>query len=315
MKRKYVSLLLVVTFLLMLTACNNQTDKVQENTGMTETESTRPTKDRAGNEITVPDTIESIISLAPSITETLVDMGYGDKLIAVDTNSVGLEGVGAELPAFDLMNPDAEQLIALNPDVILVSGMSLIDGQDPYAPMKDMGICVICIPTSDSIQSIKEDIEFLGQVFGDTEKSQEIIDTMQAKIDEISAIGATITEKKTVYFEISAAPYMYSFGNGVYMNEMLELIGAKNIFSDQESWMSVEAESVVSKNPDVILTNVNYVDDPCAEIKSREGFEEITAVKEDQVYYIDNNSSALPNENIVEALVQMAKVIYPDVYK
>ena len=325
MKKKLLSLLLVLTLLLSFTGCKSKEDTTKkEDTNAVVTETTEeqstdsialPTKDRAGNDITVPENIETIISLAPSITETLVNLGAADKLVAIDTNSVGREGVSNELPTFDLMNPDVEKMAELNPSIIFISSISLIDGQDPFKQLKDLGICVVCIPTSDSIEGIKEDINFLGQVMKNTEKSDEIITSMQSEIDKIAAIGKTITDKKNVYFEIAAAPSMWSFGSGVFLNEMIELIGATNVFADKESWMSVEAEQVVNTNPDVILTNVNYIENPCEEIKGREGFEEVTAVKEEKVYYIDNMSSSLPNENIVKALKEMAKAVYPDLYE
>ena len=137
---------------------------------------------------------------------------------------------------------------------------------------------------------------------------------MQEEIDSISAIAKIITEKKTVYFEISAAPYMYSFGNGVFLNEMIELIGTANILSGQDGWLSVEGETVVAADPDVIFTNVNYLDDPVAEILGRDGWAGVTAVVNRDVYYIDNMASSLPNQNIVVALRQMAEALYPDYF-
>lgn len=137
---------------------------------------------------------------------------------------------------------------------------------------------------------------------------------MQAELDRIGEIGKSITDKKKVYFEISAAPNLYSFGSGAFLNEMLELIGAENILAEEQGWLPVDSETVVAANPDVILTNVNYVEDPVSEILGRSGWENITAVSTGQVYYIDNLASSLPNQNIVKALDQMAQAIYPEYY-
>ncbi|MDK2808209.1 MAG: cobalamin transport system substrate-binding protein [Clostridiales bacterium] len=322
MNKKFWTLVFGLVLVLSLAGCRaNQNDTESNNETQAsvvvepKAEEEVPSVDRAGNEIKVPDSIQTVMSLAPSITETLVDLGEADKLVAVDTYSVGLDGVADGLPAFDMMNPDIEQMAQLKPDLVFITGMSLIDGQDPYKQLEDLGICVICIPTSASIEAIKEDILFLGQVFGESSKGEAIIEAMQEKIDTISKIGATITDKKTVYFEIGAAPYMYSFGSGVFLDEMLTLIGAENIFSKEEGWINVEAESVVSKNPEVILTNVNYIENPCDEILARDGFSNISAVQNKQVYYIDNMASSLPNENIVTALEQMAKAVYPEFYE
>lgn len=60
---------------------------------------------------------------------------------------------------------------------------------------------------------------------------------------------------------------------------MIELIGAKNILASKEGWMSVSEEVIVAADPDVILTNVNYIEEPVEEIKSRTGWENVKAIK------------------------------------
>jgi iron complex transport system substrate-binding protein len=95
---------------------------------------------------------------------------------------------------------------------------------------------------------------------------------------------------------------------------MIELIGARNIFADQMGWLAVTEEAAISANPDVILTNVNYIEDSIGEIKSRDGWEEVNALKNNAVYYIDNGYSSLPNHNIVKALKEMALAVYPEAF-
>lgn len=318
--RKVLALFLVLTTIWTLAGCGSQEAKSEDNTdnaAATETVAEKPTKDRSGAEIALPDTVEDIVVLAPSIAETLMDLGYAENIVAIDTQTqaYAYEDLSADLPAFDMMAPDTEQLAALEPDVVFVSGMTDIGGTDPYADLKELGICVVDIPSSTSIDAIKEDILFIAQCVGKADEGQKIVDDLTAEIEEIAEIGKTITDKKTVYFEIAAAPYAYSFGSNTFLNEMIELIGAENLLADQEGWLSVETESVVAANPDVIMTNVNYVEDAVGEIKSREGWGEVSAVKNNEVYYIDNQSSSLPNENIVKALKEMAVAIYPDVYE
>ena len=277
----------------------------------------KPTEDRSGAPISLPDEIDSIAVMAPSIAETVVDLGCGDLITAIDTQTeaYALEGVPAGLPAFDMQAPDTEALAALEPDVVFVSGVSVIEGENMFQPLVDMGVCIVSIPTSSSIAAVEEDITFLAACLGRAEEGQQIVSGMQAEIDAIAAIGETVTDRKTVYFEISAAPYCYSFGEGVFLNEMIDLIGAENVLAGQEGWLSVEEESVVSANPDVILTNVNYIEDPVGEILARPGWEGVTAVQNGGVYTIDNKNSSLPNENIVQALKEMAKAVYPDLYE
>ena len=108
---------------------------------------------------------------------------------------------------------------------------------------------------------------------------------------------------------------MYSLGTGTFINEMIEIIGAQNILADQKSWIAVSDEMVLAKDPDVILTNVSYIPNPIDEIMARAGWASLKAVKGKKVFGIDTNSSSRPNHNIIKALKEMAKAVYPEIYK
>ena len=214
-----------------------------------------------------------------------------------------------------MMAPDAEQMVALEPDIIYTTGMVLAEGNDPYKPIKDMGICVAYVPASISIEGIYEDILFLAKSLGADSKGADLVNSMISKIEEIEEKGKTIENNKTVYFELAESPNLYSFGTGVFLNEMIEIIGAENVLADYDMWISISEENVIASNPDVIITNVDYIENPVDEIKSRSGWENVKAVKSDQVYYVDNYATSHPNHNIITGLEQMAKAIYPDLYK
>ncbi len=290
-----------------------ETTGTEAETGTAAGQGSLPTQDRAGNSIQVPEETERIISLMPASTQILTDLGLKDQIIAVDTQSPMYEEFSEEVLQFDMLEPDLEQIIGSEPDVIFVSNLSSQGGEDIFAGVRDAGICVAEIPTSNTIQDLKLDVQFVADCVGKSAEGAELVAQMEEEIAAVKAIGDTITEKKTVLFEISPLPYLYSFGNGVYLNEMLELIGAENVLADQEGWISVTEESAVAANPDVILTNDNFSsEDPVAEILARPGWENVTAVAQKQVAYIDNGSSSLPNHHIVDALKEMAKAVYPD---
>lgn len=273
-----------------------------------------PSEDRAGEPIRLPETIEKIVSMAPSTTRVLTDLGLADKLLAVDSYSAAYQPELAALPQFDMMTPDTEQLAALQPDVIFITGMSLAGGDNPYQALIDLGIAVVQIPSSSSIADIQQDVLFIGDCVGAQDKAQALVDDMQAAIDEIAAIGATVTEKKRVAVEVAALPYLCCAGGNTYLDEMLRLIGAENAYADSEPWASVTEEAAVAANPDVILTCISYLDDPVGEILGREGWGEVAAIKNGQVYRLDDESTNQPNHRIVIALRQMAEAVYPEIY-
>ena len=328
--KKILSLILALTLVFALAACGNSIAPsndppadtaapeilTPETPEETEAQNDVPaviTADRQGNPITLPDEINKIIAFGAANSEILVGLGVADNIIAVDTWTYDVAGLPEGLPMFDMGSPDVEAIIALEPDVMIITGMVQAQGSgdDMYKPLVDAGICVIYIPSSDSIAGIYEDIQYLGNVVGKGGAASDIISEMQTKIAAVKAIGDTITERKTVFFDLGE---LYSLGSDNFLNEMLELVGLQNIFADQSGWLAANDETILSLNPDIIFTSVNYMPTPVDDILTRSGWGAITAVANADVYYIDANASNRPSQHIIVALEQMASVSYPELY-
>jgi len=251
-----------------------------------------------------------IISAAPSNTDIIIGLGMGDRLIAIDTYSKDIEGVPLGLPLIDFFYPDTEAVINLEPDLILVNEINSFGVADnPFRLLGNLGIRVVEVPTSVSIEGIYSDILFIAQTLGITERGEELVKTMREQIAGIASLAQNLRQKKSVYFEISSVPYIVSFGRGAYLNEMIEIAGGINIFNDQTGWFSPSVEEIISRNPDIIFTLIYPGDDPIAEIKTRRTFESITAIRHNQIYIIDTDSASRPSHNILKALEEMAEAI------
>lgn len=257
--------------------------------------------------------IEKIISLSPGVTDILIDLNEAHKIIAADTfskdilekNNINVSNV------FDMLNPDAEKIISLDSDIIFINNLTAFYTKNSLFSLSNPTI--ITITNSETLKGIEDDIYFLGKVLNADDRAKEVVSNMRIKIKEIKDIGDTITNKKTVYFEISALPNLYSFGSNVYLDDIINIIGAKNIFSNRNEWISVSEEDVVYLNPDIIFTSVDYVNNPVAEITNRAAWRDINAVKTSKVFFVEGTS--LPTHNIVSSIILMAKYIYPEEYK
>ena len=289
-----------------------------------ETATAAPSKDRSGNDIVVPTEVNSIVSMAPSVTRLLIDLGLSDKIVACDTNSGASYGtkLKSDVLQFDMMAPDQEQIIALSSDVVFTSGMSASGGDDVFAAVKEAGVCVCDIPSSASLKDIQEDIKFIGAVVGLSVEADAIASQMQASMDELAAIAATIPaeEKKTVLFELFTPsadyPTIYTAGSGTYITEMIELIGAENVAGkESEQWPALTEEAAVAMDPQVILTADMYTPDVINVLLSMSGWENVTAIKDKAVYQLDSDEVNQPNHHVISAMIAMAKAVYPDYYK
>jgi iron complex transport system substrate-binding protein len=306
--------------------------------GSCERESRREFIDREGNSVVLSGIPDRIISTAPSNTEIVIDLGLADRLIAVDKYSRDIPGMAPDLPLVDFFYPDAEAIIGLAPDIIIANGHNETGaGSDPFKLIRETGISVTYIPLSSSISAIYQDIEFLADVLGVPERGRELTERMKKEAAQIAEAvrgpvsgavqgeggvqdysGGPPPKKQTVYFEISPMPAMVTFGQNTYLHDMLELIGAENIFASERGILFPSAEIIISKNPDVIFTNFNFGDTPnypVEEIKTRPGFEYISAVQNNRVYLVDTDSTSRPSSRIMTAVKQMARILYAEYYE
>ena len=269
--------------------------------------------DRDGFPFTPPETVNTIISIGPSNTEVLVALGFGDAIIQTDRFSADVAGIAEEIATLDMMALDLERIIYLEPCIVFVTGMTRAHGEDdPLAAVSALGITVAYMPSSASIAAIKEDILFIAAVVDALPAGEAIVADMTEEIEFFRQLGESVTERRTVYFEISPAPFMFSFGSGTFLHEMIELVGAVNVFGDREGWLGVSDEVLLALDPDVILTSTDFLDDPIGEIKGRSGWDTLTAVQNGDVFRISTGASNRPNHNIVIALREIAAAIHPD---
>ena len=136
--KKIVALFLALVMVLSLAACGgtDQPDATPSTAPTAAPDTTPvedsqpsavPTHDRAGTPIVIPAEVETVISLAPATTQIIEALGMKDLLVAVDTQTpLYVEGT-SELPQFDMMAPDIEQLAMLEADIVFTSGMSYVE--------------------------------------------------------------------------------------------------------------------------------------------------------------------------------------------
>jgi len=287
-------------------------------TGCVKKDDTREIIDRSGRPVIIKgNSFNRIISTAPSNTEIIADLGQAHRLIAIDVHSANIPALPPSLTLLDFFYPDAEVIITLEPDLIIASGHNPTGtGEDPFKLLTDMGIPVVYISMSKSVEEIYNDITFVADLLQVKKEGEDLIASTKAQIslisDNISRQTSHYEKRPSVYFELSSPPYMMSFGKNSYIDDMISIIGARNIFADEDWLVMPSAEVVIERNPDIILTNVNYIENPAAEIKDRLGFNHINAVLNNRIYEIDNDSSSRPSARVLLALRQMAEALYPE---
>jgi iron complex transport system substrate-binding protein len=280
------SISILLSFLIVFFFCTKKSPATIENNGITR-----------------------IISASPSNTEIIVDLGLADRLVAIDSYSADVDGIPKTLPRLDLIYPDAETILTLKPDILLASELNSTDrGDDPYKLIKAAGIKVVNIPTSNTVEERALSVIVIAEALNVKEKGEQIVSDFNVQIDKIidNIKNQQIRTDRKIYFEVSPAPYIVSFGRNTFLNDMINIAGGKNIFENENRWLTVSEEAVIAANPDIIFTNTMEIDNPIEEIKTRVGFDHINAVRNNRIYRIDVNSSSRPSLRIINALQQMS---------
>lgn len=313
--KKAISVLIAIIMIFSLASCSDNKSN-SSTTGSQASSVGEKIKDRQGNEIEIPSQLNKIISTSPSNTEILVGLGLAEKIIATDTFSTDIKELKSDITKFDMQNLDMEKIIALKPDAIFVNEISLAGEKDKYKLLKDSGIQVIYIPAATSLQNIMDDITFISKYTKTEAKGTEYVNNIKSTMDNVSGkVKLLSSNPPKVYFEISAAPYLYSVGKNTFLNEIITLCGGVNIYADQDSWIANTEESVFKANPDIILSSVSYDGYSYKEILSRNGWNVVNAVKNNKVYLVDANSTSRASQNIVKGIMDIAKALHPDLFE
>ena len=307
----WIALLLVALF---LTGCasNEEQKSTEKKDQKTEEVKAYTVTDDSGKEIKFDKIPETVVSLQPSNTEILYALGVGDKVIgATDYDNYPEEAKEVERVS-DSMTINSEKIIGLKPDVIIAY---TIGDEATLKPLEDAGIPIFIIKSAVNFDEVYGDINQIAEVMGIPEKAEELVQTIQTQIKDVEDKVANVDSKEKTYFEISPSPEIYTAGTETFQQEILASAGIENIFADQKGWAKISEEEVIKRNPNTIITTVRYVDKPVDEIKARKGWENIHAVKENQVYLLDENVMSRPGPRIGEAVELAAKTVYPELFK
>ena len=326
MKKIWQLMLMAMLAVLVLAACGN--DSTKEETPAEETpaveeetntdEATEDTSypltltDAADEEITFEQAPETVISLIPSNTEILFGIDAGDKVIAVTENDDFPEEV-ADLDTVGDFTVNVEKVISLKPEAVFAHEMMMGSSEEGLNQIRDAGIPVIVVPTADTFDETYEAIEMIGEVMDKTTEADQIVEDMKTKVADIEKKAADITDKKRVFVENSDAPEIYTPGKNTFPQQFLDMINAENIVTE-EGWIMISPETIVDENPDVILAIYDYVPNVVENIKTRDGFSTVTAIKEDTIIQLDEDITSRTGPRLADGLELFAKAVYPEVF-
>ena len=338
--KKLTALLALILALCMLAACGAKSGSASSSDlPATVTEAPKPTDapkpaetpaptpeptpepivvtDMTGREIVLAEPAERIVALSAADCEFLFAIGAGDTLVG--------RGEYCDYPAEVLEVPSVqsgydtniEQIVALKPDVLLMSTMAQTEEQ--IAQLEAAGIAVV-VSDAQNIEGVYTALRMIGKLMDREDKAEAVIADMQSGLAELQKAAAAAKAAKgldadeTIYFEVSPLQWgLWAAGGGTFMDEVAELLGLKNIFADEVAWAQISEEQVIERSPDYIITITMYFgegDTPEQEIASRPGWENIPAVQNGAILRMENNELARPTPRIVDGAQMVFDLVY-----
>lgn len=266
--------------------------------------------DMTGREITLDEPATRIVALTASDCEILYALGAGDLLVGRGTYCdypAEVQDVETVQSGYDT---NIEQIIALEPQVLLMSTMAQTEEQ--IQQLEAAGVHVVVSDAQD-IAGVYTAIEMIGKLVGKDAEAEALCKQMQDQFQAL-ADAATGDGTKTVYFEVSPLEYgLWTAGTGTFMDEVATMLGLKNCFDDVEGWSQISEEQVLERNPDYIVTISMYFGEgptPEEEIASRTGWENVPAVKDGKILNLQNNELSRPGPRLADGAQALFDMVY-----
>ncbi len=308
------SALLVLSLALTATGCNKDVSGGDITTAAGVTYPLTVTDD-LGRTITIEEEPQRIVSLAPSNTEILFDLGLGDKVVG-DTlycdypeAALNVEKVGG------YSDVDIEKVVSLDPDLILAED---IHKADVIPALENLGYTVYAI-VPHNLEEIMASVTTIGMLTGATEEAADIVDDMQSRIDFIVEKTADLTDeqKPSVLYVIWQEPIMSS-GIDTPIYEMITKAGGISIVQDETGFPTLSLEAVIDADPGVIICNVEYSyeggDAPLVFMQTESRLESVSARKSGRVYGVNASLTNRPVPRIIDGFEWMAAMIHPELF-
>jgi iron complex transport system substrate-binding protein len=261
-----------------------------------------------------PTVAHRIVSLAPSLTETVFALGAGDRLVGVSVycdfppEAQEIDRVGT------FLTPNVEAILAKRPDVVLAVPSPA--NQNPVQSLRHLGLRVLVVDPR-SVAEILDSIRQIGAAIGRPEAAQRLVDRIGQDVARVRS-GLRGAPERKVLMVVGRAP-LIAAGAGTFADELIRLAHGINLGAQAGSgWPHLSIEFAIAAAPDVIIdTTVSHAkgSDPQASLGFWHSFATIPAVRHGGVHAYRDFQLLRPGPRITDALTAMARFIHPERFR
>lgn len=252
-----------------------------------------------------------IISLMPSNTEILYELGLSKEIVGVSTVDDYPKNVKKGKEQFDSMNLNKESLLKAKPDLILAHESQKSSSGKVLNALKDSGVKVVYVKDAKSLQDTYDTFKQIGKITGREKQANQLIAETKENVKKVIDSVPDKHKKQNVFIEVSSKPDIYTAGSGTFFDDMIKQLGANNNFSNIKGWKSVNKEAIIKKNPDILISTEGISESDYKKlIKERGGFNKVNAVIHNRVESVDGDKISRPGPRIDEGLKELRDAIY-----
>jgi iron complex transport system substrate-binding protein len=253
---------------------------------------------------------DRIVSLAPSVTETLFALGVGDQVVGVSSYD-GYPPAVRKLPKVgSYFTPNLEAIAALRPTLVIGRGVS--SNQRETRALRAMGYEVLIVE-DDSLPQIEQSIRITGQRVGKLHQADLIVAGIEANVRDVRARVHPYPERRALML-VGHQPIV-AVGPGTFLDDLFKIAGADNIAdATAQQWPHLSIEYIVAMRPEIIIDG-QMGSDPQSPTQFWNAYPTIPAVRDHRIVGYAEDPTLHPGPRVGATLVMIAKLVHPEAWK
>lgn len=269
---------------------------------------TREFTDALNRRITVPYPPQRIISLAPNLTEMLFALGLDAQIVGVTSYCDYPPAAQSKVKVGDTLQPDLERLIALSPDLVLVSTSSQLESL-----ARRLGELSISVYVTDprTVREVASSLLALGELTDSTQAANTLVAEMERRIKAVEARVEGLARPRVLY-ALQTEP-LITIGRRTFLNDLISLAGGESVSaSETADYPQFSRETVIARAPEVIVAQRLHGSSAVSEESLRRIFAETPAARSGRIALVDPDLVNRPGPRITDGLEEMARALHPE---
>jgi iron complex transport system substrate-binding protein len=269
---------------------------------------TREVTDEAGRRVIVPQKIDRIVSLAPNLTEIVYAVGAGEQLVG-DTEYCDYPAQAKRVAKIgDTLHPSIERIIALKPQIVLVSTASQLE---TFTKQLDDQHIAVYVTNPQSLDDIFRSTQALGDLFGHHDWTMTLLDGLRTRAAAVDVATKSVKPVR-VFYQLSDSP-LYTIGRESYLTDLVRRAGGISVTADVPgAFPRFSDEAALAAKPDAIILATGG-SMGAANTSATPALKNSPAVIKNRVYKINDDLLARPGPRLVDGLEEMARALHPEV--